>query len=156
MAIEKWTTGAVASYTAATGTTDLNSLANGSSILSSVQLNNATNLDVFCDISVSLGSVTTGSGTPYIGVYLLPLNEDGTTYGNGIPTTTASANLPPPQYWVGNIMCQVSTAAVITGTIRAVIMPPSAFKLAIYNNAGVALASSGNVVDYKTYNRSVA
>lgn len=154
MATEKWSAGAVASYAAAFGT-ELNSLASGSSVLSGTALTNAANLDVFCDLSISLGSVTPGGGAPYLGFYLLPLNEDGTTYGDGSVGASA-AIIPPNPYWVGNILCRPSTTGVITGTVRGIILPPSAFKFALYNLSGTTLPASGNAVLFKTYNRSIA
>jgi hypothetical protein len=155
MAVEKWVAGAVATYTAAMGGSDPNSIVSGNAILSTTQLDNSTALDMFADFSISLGSVTTGAANPFIGLYVVPLNEDGTTYGDGRFSSSAAG--PPSQaYFAGQIPCAPSTTAVITGTLRQVLLPPSKFKLIIYNFAGVTLAASANVVDWKTYNRSVA
>ena len=46
------------------GASDPNSLASGSAILSSQQIDNSTALDLFADLSISLGSVTPGAGAP--------------------------------------------------------------------------------------------
>ena|SRR5271170_7595 len=157
MATEKWIAGSGQGLTwgAAMGASDPNSLAAGSAILSSVAITNATALDVFCDVSISLASVTTGAGAPYIGIYRYPLNEDGSSYGDG-RFGSAAAGPPPSQYYVGLIPCVPSNTGVITGTIEGIILRPAQFKFVLYNNAGVALASSSNTVDYRTYNRSVA
>jgi hypothetical protein len=157
MATEKWIAGSGQGLTwgAAMGSSDPNSLASGNAILSTVQVNNSTALDVFADISISLGSVTPGAGAPSIGLYLYPLNEDGSSYGDG-RFGSAAAGPPGSQYYLGSIPCVPSTAGVITGMIRGIILPPGAFKLVLWNNSGVALAASSNVVDYRTYNRSVA
>ncbi len=157
MATEKWTAGSGQGLTwgAAMGSSDPNSIVSGNAILSTVQIDNSTALDIFADISISLGSVTPGSGAPFIGFYLYPLNEDGSSYGDGRFGSSA-AGPPPSQYYVGSIPCVPSTAGVITGTMRGVVLPPGKFKLVIYNGAGVTLASSSNVVDFRTYNRAVA
>lgn len=156
MATEKWIAGSGQGLTwgAAMGATDPNSLANGNAIISTVQIDNSTALDIFCDISVSLGSITSGSGTPFIAMYIYPLNEDGTSYGDGRFGSSA-AGPPPAQYYVGAIPCPASTTAVVTGAIRGIILPAGKFKFLIYNSTGAALATGSNVVDYRTYNRSV-
>ena|SRR5271170_1055497 len=157
MATEKWIAGSGQGLTwgAAMGSSDPNSLASGNAILSSQQIDNSAAYDVFADLSVSLGSVTPGAGAPYIGFYLYPLNEDGSSYGHG-RFGSAAAGPPPSQYYVGSIPCVPSTAGVITGAIRGIILPPGKFKFVLYNLAGGALAASSNAVDYRTYNRSVA
>lgn len=135
--------------------TEVNSVVSGNAILSATQIDNTTALDVFADVSVSLGSVTAGSGAPYIGLYLYPLNEDGSSYGDGRFGSSA-AGPPASSYFVGSIPCVASATGVITGMIRGVILPPGKFKFVLYDGAGVTLASSGNVVNYRTYNRQVS
>ena len=152
MATQKYVTGGTPSYTSCFST-EVNSLASGNAVLSATQIDNTTNLDLFADVSVSLGSVTP-TGSPFIGLYLYPLNEDGTSYGDGRFGSSA-AGPPPSAYFVGVIPC-VATAGVITGTLRGVVLPPSKFKFVLYNGTGVSLASSSNTIDYKTYNYSVA
>lgn len=156
MAVEHWAAGSGQGLTwgAAFGS-EINSVVSGNAVLSSVAISNGTALDIFADVSISLGSVTPGAGAPYIGVYLVALNEDGTSYGDGRFGTSA-AGPPASQYFVGAIPCIASTAGVITGTLRGVILPPGTFKFIMYNLAGVTLAASSNVIDYRTYNRSVA
>lgn len=157
MATEKWIAGGLQGLTwGGVGfSTELNSLANGNAVLmSGTALDNSTTLDVFADISVSLGSITPGSGAPFIGIYIMPLNEDGTSYGDG-RFGSAAAGPPASAYFVGSVPCNPSSAGVVTGIIRGVVLPPGKFKLCLYNSAGVSLASSANTVDYRTYNRQV-
>lgn len=156
MATETWIGGNGQGLTwgAAFGT-EINSVVSGNAVLSSVAVANGTPLDIFADVSCSLGSVTPGSGAPYIGIYLVPLNEDGTSYGDGRFGTSA-AGPPASQYFVGSIPCIPSTAGVITGMVRGIILPPGSFKFIMYNLAGVTLAASANVIDYRTYNRQVS
>jgi hypothetical protein len=136
-----------------TSTATFDSIVNGNAIISDLQLDNSANLDVFCDVSVALGSAAIVAPN-YLGIYLYPLNADGTTYGDGRFSSSA-AGPPASSYWVGNIIVPTGTAAN-EGTIRGIIMPPGKFKFLIYNQLGVTMAGSGgNTVKYRTYNRSV-
>lgn len=161
MATEKWIAGSGQGltfgnlFTAST----LNSIANGNAILSDLQIDNSTALDMFIDVSFIGGSVTT-TGAPFIGLYLYPLLDDGTTYGDGRFGSSA-AGPPPSSYLIGSLGLPVGTQA-ITGMFRApfgqpMILPPGKFKAVIYNGAGVTLAGAGgNTAKYRTYNRQVA
>ena len=158
MAIEKWISGSGVglTWTAAFGASDLNSMPSGSSILSSGgAINNGTPLDLFADISISLGSFTPLAPNN-ISVFIYPLNQDGTTYGDGQLTAgTQAAKTPAAPYWVGNIILTL-VAGVQVGTLGGIRLPPGPFLFVIQNNAGATLASSGNVVKYWTYNLQVA
>lgn len=156
MAVEKWVAGSgvgltwTAAFTAAT----LNSIVNGNAILSDLQIDNSTALDIFADVSFLGGSVTTVAPN-YVGVYFYPLLSDASTYGDGRFASSA-AGPPAAAYWVGNIIFPVGTQA-ITGELRGIILPPGKGKFLLYNQAGVTLAGSGgNTFLYRTYNRSVA
>lgn len=155
MAVQRWIGGTVGlTYASAGFSTELNSLANGNAVIAATQIDNSANLDVFADVSISLGSVTTGSGTPFIGLYLYPLNQDGSTYGDG-NFGSAAAGPPPSAYYAGAIPCQVSATGVIVGMVRGIILPPGKFKFLLFNQAGVALASSANTVNWRTYDFQV-
>jgi hypothetical protein len=158
MATEKWIAGAGQglSWGTAVNAADMNSMASGSAVLSSVSdIANGTALDMFADLSIQLGSIT--AATPdTIGVYIYPLNGDGSTYGdNQLASGTQAAKVPTAVYWVGNIMFPAG-AATIKGTLSRIILPPGSFRFVLYNQAGAALASSGNSCQYRTYNRSIA
>ena len=148
---DKWIAGTVGlTWTSAGFGTEVNSLASGNAVIAATQLDNSANLDKLCDLSMSLGSVTTGAGAPFIAMYLMLLNQDGTSYADGRFGTSA-AGPPPSTYWVGNAPTLVSTAGIITGSIRGILMPPGKFKFLIYNQAGVALAASSNTISFRTY-----
>lgn len=154
MATEKWIAGSGQGLTwgnAFTGST-LNSIASGNAILSDLVINNATALDIFADVSISLASAAFVAPN-YIGIYLYPLNQDGTTYGDGRFGTSA-AGPPPAGYAVGTIGLVAATQAQ-EGTLRGIILPPGSFKFVLYNQGGVALAASTNVCLYRTYNRQI-
>lgn len=154
MTTEKWVAGGV-SWADWFGS-ELNSLGTtNNAVLSSVQVDNTSALDIFADLSMSLGSVTTGSGSPFIGLFLYPLNEDGTSYGDG-RFGSAAAGPPPADYWVGNMGLPASTTGVLTGMVRGIVVPFGKFKLVLWNQAGVALAASANHVKGQTYNRQIS
>jgi|SRR5579885_605385 len=153
MSTEKWVAGAQASYADAFSTATLNSIASGNAILSDLEIDNSTNLDMFMDVSVALASLAVAAPA-YLGIYLYPKNKDNSTYGDGRFGSSA-AGPPGGTYFVGAIPFPTGTAAN-EGTARGIVLPPGKFKLVIHNQCGVALASSGNTCQYKTYNRSVA
>jgi hypothetical protein len=155
MATEKWIggSGVGLTWTDAFSTATLNSIASGNAILSNLQIDNSTALDIFADVSIALGSAAFVAPN-YIGIYLYPLNKDDTTYGDG-GFGSSAAGPPASTYWVGNIIIVAATQAQ-EGTTRGIILPPGKFKFVLYNQGGVALASSGNTCQYRTYNRSIA
>jgi len=98
------------------------------------------------DISFNLqvGANTT-SGTSYISAYILPLNEDSTTYGdNSLSSNNTFLGSPGSQYYggVAQLGKVITTGLQATGTISQIIIPPGPFILALQNNLGNALGSS--------------
>lgn len=153
MSIEKWVAGSGVGLTWTTiMSTELNSIASGNAILGGSAIANQTALDIFADFSLVLASAAFVAPN-FIGVYLYPLNDDGSTYGDGRFGTSA-AGPPPNNYAVGSIGIVAATQAQ-TGTLSRVVMPPGTWKPVLYNQGGVALASSANTLKYRTYNRAV-
>lgn len=153
MATELWT--APSAWADAFTASTLNSIGAGNSILSDISITN-TNGDMFADVSIALGSAAFVAPN-FIGIYLYPLNKDGSTYGDG-RFGSAAAGLPPVQYLAGPIYIVAATQAQ-EGMCRGIILPPknAAYKFVLYNGGGVTLAGSGgNTAQYRTYNRSVA
>ncbi len=89
----------------------------------------------------------------FFGVYLYPLNKDGSSYGEG-KFGTSAAGPPSPTYAVGSITFVAATQAQ-TGTLSRIVLPPGTFKFVLYNQGGIALAASGNTCQYRTYNRQI-
>lgn len=149
--IQKWVAGAGVglTWTTAQGSTDVDSITNTTVKASTTIIDNSSALDLYADLSISLGSITSGAGTPYFAVYLQPLNQDGTTYGDGVASGTTA---PAATYFVGTIMCPASATAVITGTLRGIVIPPGSFRFTFQNMTGATLAGSANVIKYRTYN----
>lgn len=157
MAKETWIAGLLGgglTFTAAITSTTLNSLASGSAIASDLALNNSTTLDIFCSLGIQLGTANfTNPG--FVGVYLFPINQDGTTYGDG-RGGSAFSGPPGANYWVGNIAIAGGTGLGM-GTLDRIILPPRQFKFVIWNQLGVTLASAGlNNIYISTYDRSIA
>jgi hypothetical protein len=156
MATEKWIggSGAGLTWTNAFSPSTLSAIASGNAIISDLQIDNSTALDLFADVSINLASAAFAAPN-YVGVYIYPLNSDNATFGDGRFGTSA-AGPPASSYWVGNIIL-VATTGAQEGTARGIIIPPGKFKWLLYNQGGVAFAttSSGNTCLYRTYNRQV-
>lgn len=120
-------------------TTELNSLADGSSTAASSAIDNSTNLDLFADVSAILGSINPTATSARIDVHLVPRLGDGSTYAD-IGAATVVATIP----------VTTGSAAKNLGTI-GIRIPPGHYKLAVTNRTGVTLAASGNTVSYRTY-----
>lgn len=152
MATEKWIGGSGVGLTWANAyTTQPGAIVNGNAIQSDLTIDNSTALDVFADFSMALGSCAVVAPN-YIGVFLSPLNQDGTVFGDGRYTSSA-AGPPASSYWVGNIIVPTGTATN-TGVVRGIILPPGQFKFLIYNQLGVTMNAT-NTCKYRTYNRQV-
>src|SRR5512139_4069984 len=154
MASEKWIAGAGVGFTWTNlMTTELNSLGIGNSILGGTAVSNQTALDLFCDFSLVLASAAFVAPN-FIGIFIYPLNDDGSSYGDS-RFGSAAAAIPPANYAVGSIGIVAATQAQ-TGTLVRVVMPPGTWKPVLYNGGGVAFASANNTLKYRTYNRSIA
>lgn len=130
---------ASAGFTAA----DFNSLANGSFVLASTAIDNSTNLDLWGELSgqAEVGGTTTA--TSYFGLWLLPRNRDGSTYGDG---TANGANLPSSVFWVTSAGPKVGVTSGNAGiiTFPRVLLPRGLFKWGISNHCGAALDATAN------------
>lgn len=134
---------APATWQAAFGT-EIDSLASGSYALSSIIIDNTANLLTDGWLSLALGSVAPSATAAGLAFYMQCLNQDGTTYGDGI----ASGTVLPVSGFVGEIFWPTSsTAAAQTGFLRiSMEIPPTKFKLGVVNQLGSALAASGNTI----------
>jgi hypothetical protein len=144
-------------WTTAINGSDLASLANGSTVLSSVvDIANQTALDIYADLSVRM---TVPSATPpagaWLGIFLAALLDDGATYGDGSLTSGSTITRAPPWSPIGSIPLETATAAtLLAGFVQGIVIPPGSFRFALYNSSGAALSSTaGNcIVKYRTYN----
>ena len=152
-----WTAGNGAGLTWATGinSADLASMANGSSVLSSVaDIANGTNLDMFMDVSVRclIASNTIVAGAN-LALWLFDLLDDGTTYGDGQFTAGTPAALTPLFSPSAVIPLRAAAAqTTLVGFTNQITLPPGSFRLALQNNSGFAFTSGTQTVKYRTYN----
>lgn len=142
----------------ATFLTNLNSLADGS-CASSAQVDNSSNLDLFMDVSFSIKPGATTTATSFFSLFLLPLNEDGTTYGDGsIGVSTTFAGQPDAGFYVGSSRfgLAITTSGLCVGLVPRILMPPGAFIVVLYNKLGNALnASAAAAVKYRTFSENL-
>lgn len=134
--------------------TDFNSLANGSFVLAASAIAQSTNLDDFIEVSFSLVVGGTTTAASFLSLYVAPLNQDGSTYGDA---TATGSGIPGASYWMTNAFTKIgiTNGNAIVGSFPRVFIGDLAsdFKLGIVNNLGVALnASAAAVAKYLTIN----
>ena len=90
------------------------------------------------DFTMTFSSaITTGSGAPYLSIYLLP-EVDATSY----PTPPgATAGAAPANYLVGTYQGVASTSTSTISVLNLPI-PPYNFKIMIQNNLGVTFPAT--------------
>lgn len=134
---------------------DFNSRADGSVVVAATALDNDSGLDLDIEVSFTFEVGGTTTATSYFGLYILPLNQDATTYGDGAATGTT---IPASSYWVtsSGVKSGVTSGNAVTGTFPRVPLPAADFKLAIVNKMGAALdATAAATVKYRTVNRNL-
>lgn len=112
------------------------------------EVDNSTNLYMFADVDIVLGSAAFTGTDSGIEVYLIP-SVDGTNYptwtGNG--TSDEQENNP---YFVGFVPTTGTTAAQ-RAVLRDVELPSGKYKWAFRNRGNVTLASSGNSASWRPH-----
>jgi hypothetical protein len=134
---------AALSYTAAFGS-EIDSLAAGDTAIGSVVIDNTSTLATDGYISFSLDATTT-AGTSYLTFFLLPLNEDGSTYGDN--TATGSAT-PDAQYVCGTAQVQPPASGSVVGSLYIGNITATSFVLAVYNGTGNAFGSTAGTISF--------
>lgn len=151
--VAKLIAGGVSAYTTCGFTAaDFNSLANGSFVLASSTVTNATNLDLLAEASfiATLGGTSTAGC--YFALWALPENRDGTTYGDTIGNGTV---LPAGTYFMGasGVKVGVVSGATVVGTFPRFLLPRGVFKFGLSQHTGVALNATASVTcEYRTTN----
>jgi hypothetical protein len=125
-------------------TTELNSLASNALSALGPVYDNGTNKNQFIDVELVLASLTPPAGA-FIALYAA-LAVDGTNYGD--------AKRESMQQLIGIFNLDGATSAKRT-SIRNVQIPPALMKFYVDNQAGVALAASGNTVKVVSYNAEI-
>lgn len=132
-----------------TGTRTLTSLADTEWTDLSDEIDNSSLKYLFADFELVLGSAAFTGSDSVVEMYLLP-SVDGTNYPDWTGDGTADEQ-EHNVHFVGSFTTSGATAAQRL-TLRNVAMPPGKFKIGIRNNAGVALAASGNTLKYRRWN----
>jgi len=126
-------------------TTELNALGSGSASAASSAIANQTNLDVYADIELVLGSLSPVAPN-YATLYVLEA-IDGTNY----PSATAAVIRNQPAQILCTFALDTTAATAQRVVVRNVLLPPGSFKVVLDNQAGVALNATGNTVRMITY-----
>lgn len=128
--------------------TGLDSLANGSSAITAA-LDNGTDRSIWDDLELVVTFGTAPALNAPVEVYLVP-SVDGTNYADGSATV-----LPSPNLLVGTFLVRAVTTAQRVA-IRKIELPPGLFKYLVRNQAGQAMAASGNTLKRRPYEMSSA
>ena len=128
-----------------------NSLAAGSWVRGSTAVTLGL-LDQYGRWSFSLKVGGTTVAGDYLALYGLPLNTDGTTYGDGV---AAGATLPSSSFLLGTcfVAAGIASGSVIVGSLPF-YMPERSFLFGVANRTSVALSSSastGGLSSYATF-----
>jgi hypothetical protein len=136
MAVAKWSTPSTRSSNLA-GTT-LNSIANGSES-ARVTYDNSTTRDLYGFVTIKLGSITPATGGS---ITLRVTASDGTDLGDAVG---------------GDLYTMPLTAGASAKIVNVplVRLYPYSLRLSVVNNAGVALAASGNEIYVRAFNEDV-
>jgi len=150
--VEKWIAGSGVglTWTAIYNTNALNALTDGQALLSN-NIDNSSALDEYMDLSINFVSKA-WANSAHIKFYLYPLNQDGSTYGDG-RFSSALAGPPDEWYFVGNLANYTGTHTGF-GVLSGITMPPGQFKIVTHNLSGVTWAN-GDQIYYRTYNRQI-
>lgn len=151
-----WGAGLGAGFTWATAinTADLASMATGSTVVSSVaDIANQTALDLFMDVSVrcAIASNTIAAGAN-LALFLYPLLDDSTTYGDGQFTNGTQAAKTPSFPPIATIpLYAAASQTTLVGAALGIIIPPGSFRLGLQNNSGFAFTAGTQTVKYRSY-----
>lgn len=125
--------------------TGLNSLADGAGVSpGSVSNDQATELDMYADFELYLASLNPAADDDSVDLYLLR-QVDGSNY------VDTDAEGRPREGYVGSFLLNAG-AATKRLILPRVELPPADFQVYVINNAGVALAASGNTLKMYAYN----
>ena len=135
--------------------TELNSLANGSTVISAA-INNESNLTMYMDLQLHLGSLDiSAQASPSVAIRLLESCDGGTTYDDGTAGATTTAHSPKAPACIFPLRVGAG-AEVKEAVVSMVPVPPGYFQIEIKNRTGVAFAATLNTLKYRTYKVTVA
>jgi hypothetical protein len=140
--IGKWNT---PSATVSVLTTQLDGLADNAATAASTAIANQTNLDIYSDWELVLGSLSPAAGA-YVAVYAL-LAVDGSNY----PAPSAADMRLQTSQLLFTIPLSTTATTAQRIAVRNVVIPPGTFKIILDNHAGVALAANSNTLKMNPY-----
>jgi hypothetical protein len=127
-----------------------------SAISNAISIANGTGLDQFMDISIQLAIASSAvAAGANVAIWLAMLQQDGTTYGDGILVAGTPAAVTPPWPPIAVIPLYASTRTSLTGQVNGIIIPPGSFKAILQNNSGFALTSGTQSVSFRSYNQQL-
>lgn len=126
-------------------TTSLNSLANNANSAASSAIDNTTALDLYDDLTLTLGTQTARSTGAVVIVYLI-MALDGTNY-DAVNEITAE---------VAAVFRLDAATTARQLTVRDVPIPPGLFEYFVRNQTGQAFAASGNILERRPHSLETA
>jgi hypothetical protein len=152
----KWAT--PGSWAAGFASSDLNSCANGSVILSSLtapQVDNRTTLQLYVQFEFVGGSISPAAAADVV-AFLLPLDSTAAGYVDG----EAGATVINQPVWLNYPYAAIGLRLKATSTqlqqSGVVLCPPGGYKIGLLNRAGVTLAASGNQLNWRFHSEASA
>ena len=112
------------------------------------EIDNSTDLRMFADVELVLGSAAFTGTDSGIELYLIPC-VDGTNY----PTWTGNGTADEQEnngFFVG-FMALTGTTAAQRATLREIELPSGKYKFACRNRGNVTLAASGNSLKWRPH-----
>ena len=123
---------------------DFTSRANNGFVLASSNLDNSTALDLELQVSFEfeVGGTTTTGACCYL--FLMPLNRDATTFGDGTITGSVMPGFVPYRKETAQVAVGITAGNLVRGTFDPIRIPPGVFRLGIGQSTGVALDATAN------------
>ena len=112
------------------------------------EIDNSTNLYVFADLELVLGSAAFTGLDSDVEVYLIP-SVDGTNYPNWTANVTTDEQ-ENDQHFICSVTTSGATAAQRLA-VRNIAIPAGKYKYAVRNKSGVTFAGSGNTLKWRPH-----
>jgi hypothetical protein len=94
---------------------------------------------------------------PRVDIYLVESVDGGTDFENGADANSTDALHPPASNILVSVALRPGSGSEAKLAIESMLpIPPGRFKIYLVNETGVAFASSGNTLAYRTYGLSSA
>ena len=135
-------------------TTDLNSLANNTTNVGAVILDNTSNRYFYATFELYLATANLSAETnPAVELYLVP-SGDGTNYAD-TGSDASTTDYPSPVYLVGIFGLQ-ETSAVHRAVIERAVLSPLKYTPVVINKSGQPFNPAGSTLKVGTYTDTVA